>query len=208
MPSSLLSVTTPAAIRRLSTEDALRVEIMADAEPEAALVLSLLDQASAAVESWCGRTFARETVSETFRLAAAHNAALLLSRRPITAIASVTEDGVALAAGDREHDADAGMLWRLSSDQRTAWTARKIVVSYTAGYLLPGDPNRTLPHEIERATLIVAASIFAARGRDPLLRSESVDGVATASYLDPRAGAGGLPTAAAEMLAPHRELAL
>lgn len=203
MPSSILTVTTAATARRLSTEATLRLELMADIEPDAAAVLSLLDQASAAVESWCGRTFARETVSETFRLDAA-TLPLILGRHPIVAVTGVTEDGVAVVSGDREFDPASGLLWRLSADTRIAWPASKIIVAYSAGYLLPGETGRDLPHDIERAALIVAAGLFAARGRDPLLRSESVDGVSAASWLDPRAGAGGMPAQAAELLAPWR----
>jgi hypothetical protein len=43
-------------------------------------------------------------------------------------------------------------LWRLDdADCRVAWPAAKIVVAYAAGYVLPGDPQRNLPEDLERA---------------------------------------------------------
>jgi hypothetical protein len=203
--NSILTVTVAATSRRLATETALRDEVNASTEPAASRVGYLLDQASGAVESYCGRTFARETVSETFRYGwGCAPDVLRLARRPIVSITSITEDGTALASDGREFDADAGLLWRLQDDSRIRWTARKITVVYVAGYLLPEQANPTLPADIIRATLITGAAMFAAIGRDPLLRSESVDGVASASYLDPRGT--GVPPQAAELLAPYREI--
>ena len=204
---SLPTVTVAAATRRLATEAALRVELGSPAEPLAARVDDVLDQASAAVESFCGRSLARETISEVFRLDPWSSVpSLKLSRRPIVSITSVTEDGTAVASEDREFDGDAGMVYRLSSDERVSFTARKITVVYVAGFLMPDESGTTLPYPITRAALITAAAMFHAIGRDPALRSESVDGVAAASYLDPRAAALGLPPAAADLLMPYRDV--
>lgn len=203
--SSILTVTVAATVRRLATEAALRDEVNATTEPAAGRVQRVLDEASAAVESHCGRIFARETLSEIFRYGwGCAPDVLRLARRPIVSITSITEDGVALAAGDREFDADAGMVWRLQDDARVRWAARKITIVYVAGYLLPDEEGATLPADITRATLITGAAIFGAIGRDPLLRSESVDGVSSSSYLDPRGG--GVPPQAAELLAAYREI--
>lgn len=207
MYSAIATVTVAAATRRLATEAALRVELGSPAEPLAARVDDVLDQASAAVESFCGRSLARETVSEVFRQDAWSGIdALHLSRRPIVSMTSITEDGTALDAADREFDPESGMVYRLSSDERICWTARKITIVYVAGYLMPDETGTTLPYAITRATLMTAAAMFHAIGRDPALRSESVDGVAAASYLDPRAAALGLPPAAADLLMPFRDV--
>lgn len=205
MNSSIVTVTVAATSRRLATEAALRDELNATTEPAAARVGYVLDQASRAVESYCGRTFGRETVSEVFRHGwGVAPDVLRLDRRPIVSITSITEDGTALAADGREFDAEKGMVWRLQDDARIRWSARKIVIVYVAGYVLPEQANPTLPDDIIRATLITGAAMFGAIGRDPLLRSESVDGVAAASYLDPR-GAG-VPPQAEALLAPWREI--
>jgi hypothetical protein len=86
------------------------------------------------------------------------------------------------------------------------WIARKVTVVYVAGYLLPGQDGANLPADITRATIITAAAMFEAIGRDPLLRSESTDGVTAASYLDPRANAGGVPPQAENLLSNYREI--
>ena len=87
---SIVTVTTAATTRRLATEAALRVELGSPAEPLAARVDDVLDQASAAVESFCGRSLARETITEVFRLETLdQDDVLVLARRPIVSITSI-----------------------------------------------------------------------------------------------------------------------
>ena len=101
-----------------------------------------------------------------------------------------------LTADDWELDAATGELWRLDgADRRVAWPAAKIVVAYAAGYWLPGDPQRDLPEDLERACLETIKARWFARLRDPLAKSEQVQGIASADYWVPSAGDGdpGLP---------------
>lgn len=203
--SGLLTVTTPAASRLLTTPAAALAELGLDAPPPR--LPALLAQASSAIAAHCGRVWGRETVQEVFRLDRVPANPLPLARWPVAGVPVVTEDGAALAAGtDWELDGPAGLLWRLGGDARTPWRCNKVVVAYTAGWLLPGQDGRDLPEAVERACLLAVAAAWHAAGRDPALRSESTEGVGSASYLDPREGAGGLPAAAAELLAPFRVL--
>lgn len=147
------------------------------------------------------RTLAREVLREAVRPGVPSHR-LRLARKPVTAIASITEDDVAIEAADFEWDAPAGILNRFNGEYAAAWTARKIVVEYTAGWLLPADPSPDLPPEFEAAVIEMVKAARAARSRDPMLRSFNVPDVVAESYLDPRAEMEGLPPAAVAMLPP------
>jgi uncharacterized phiE125 gp8 family phage protein len=206
---SILTIITPAsaANQRLCTLAAVKAELGISGAGEDTALDLLRDSASAAIASWCGRVLAEEVVQQLWR-PICWAEVLILRRRPVTAISSITEDGVAVAAGDRELDADAGMLWRLSSDARSTWRASKIVASYTAGYRVPDQASPTLPADIQRAAVLTVAAMYHARGRDPSLRSESSEGVASRSWLDPRSGMEALTPQAAGLLAPYREVSV
>lgn len=198
---STLAVTTAAATRDLTVLARLKADLgIADTAQDAALA-DTIREASDAICRFCARPegFGRETVMQTWRL---HGAAecLILARDIAPAIASVVEDGVTLAATD--YLLAGSLLRRLSSDAPRAWTARKVVVSYAAGYALLADT----PYDLERACLDLAATIWASRGRDRTLRSESAEGVGSVSYLDPRDGAGGVPQVIADALASYRRI--
>lgn len=200
---SLLTTVTPATVTALTDVQSVQLELGLSGTTEAGYLRQQIAQASAAISAWCGRVFARETVSEVWRLDSCVES-LSLTRFPVATIASVTEDGTALASTDYEMDAASGLLFRLSSDERTTWRARKITVQYTGGYLLPDQSGRTLPHDIQRACILMVSAAYLARGRDPMLRSESAQDVGSASYLDPRAGMEAMPPQAAALLQPYR----
>lgn len=206
----LLTILTPATARALTTREAVCAELGADAPGPDALP-GLIAAASAAAERWCGRTFARETVREVFRdpLPRAPAVALVLARAPLFGAPAVTLDGTPLVADtDFEADGLAGLLWRLSGDRRCAWRAAKVVVTYTAGFALPGQAGADLPADVQRAVTLIAAAAVHAAGRDPALRSSSTEGVGSESYLDPRAGMEAMPPQAAALLGPWRMPAL
>jgi len=58
----------------------------------------------------------------------------------------------------------------------------------------------TLPADIRQAVLLTARSFYAAQDRDPLLKSESEQGVGSTSWALPDATTGGLPGNAAAFL--------
>jgi hypothetical protein len=125
---------------------------------------------------------------------------IILDRDIAPSITSVVEDGTTLAVTD--YELDGSLLYRLSGDYRIQWRATVLQVTYAAGYTLLTD----LPQDLERACLDLCATIWASRGRDRSLRSESADGVGSVSYLDPRDSAGGLPQAIADALASYRRI--
>lgn len=172
------------------------------------LLTRYINEASAAIEGFCNRVFGTQGYVDTFRQPCGVRR-LILSASPVTAVASAVEDGVALTAADYElSDAAAGFLDRLDGEDGLSWwAAAKIVVTFTAGYVMPGSDGRNLPYDVEGACIELVKARYHAQARDPALRSEDVDGVYAASY---REGftPGSLPKEVRDILARHRRLAV
>lgn len=199
----MLTVVTPPASNALTTLATAQRELGLAVGADTVGIGDLIAQASAACAAYCARPegFGRATLRQTERPGYRRDV-LLLDRDLAPAITAVTVDGVALAAAGWE--LDGSLLYRLSGLDRVAWDAGVVVIDYAAGYALPGS----VPPDVERACLVVVQSLYSARARDPMVRSENVDGVGAVSYLDPRAGMEGLPAQAAGLLAPWRRFAL
>lgn len=165
-------------------------------------------------------TLGQETLVETFRvhhsrylsrrLDSERTQYLLLSRRPITSIASVVQDGLMLDPSEYEVDGT-GALKHLSADRPTDWNGNKIVVTYTAGWLLPGQDGRNLPPDIESAVIGLVKMFRFARERDPNVKSEhdNIPGVRDFQvdyfFRNPEPGAP-LPEEIAQKLNRHRQI--
>lgn len=111
---------------------------------------------------------------------------LYLSRRPLTAVASIVEAGVTLAATDYMIYSD-GRIMRLVGGYETAWRTSKpqaIVVTYTAGYAagLPKDLNDVCAWSAARAFQVGAA--FAAMPVDAFIQSISLADSDSITYRD------------------------
>jgi len=172
----MLRVITPAATSDLTTLAAAKAEVEVTGSQHDQELADLIGQASRAIAQLTQHVWGLETVEQTERPAKPLDS-VLLERQLDPAIASVVVDGDTL--GNDEWELDGFQLFRLSADRRTAWFGRKIVVTYQAGYALPGS----VPDDVERACLLAVAAWFAGRGRDPMLRSESTDGVVSASWI-------------------------
>ena len=195
----MLTIVTPAQSYDLTVLDTVRAELGITDRAEDENLARWITQASDVVASYCNRVFARETIAETFRLAT-RESDLLLSRYPVQSIASVDENDETLAATDYEVKPENGVLTRLRDDSPTCWPPGKIVVTYTAGYLLLGD----LPYGIERAAILLVNQYRYAAERDPQLRSEQTEGAGSSSYFD-GLEAGGLSPEVRGLLAEHRK---
>ncbi len=203
--ASILSIVTASPFRALTTRATVQADLgLVVPSPDDAWIDAEISAASTAIEGYCSRVFARETLREQWRDISLEK--LILARAPVVSITSVVEDGVTLASTDYELDAATGFLWRLSGDARTHWRAQKVVVTYLAGYLLPGQSGRDLPADIERACRLAVVSAFQQRGRDVMIRSESDTAIGSISYLDPRGGMEALPPQVAGLLGPYRML--
>ena len=139
---------------------------------------------------------------------------VVLSRRPIAEVLSVTADGAEIDPAEVHGRAAAGVLWRTDG---TCWSG-EIVVTYEAGYLAGqpgtegGEPVWGVPLDLEQAVLFIAASAHRAAseasvGETGPITRESVPGVGTIEYGEPSAEASradGVPAASAAILDRYR----
>ncbi|MFH5927075.1 hypothetical protein [Roseomonas xinghualingensis] len=205
----MITIVTPAVSARLTSETRAHERLALPVEVAVAPYLKgFIDAASAAIVGYCGRSFARETVTETVR--SLGSGPIILSRSPIVGNVSVLLDGAAVAPADLECDRSSGLLYHLQRSYIVGWRGRGAAVTYTTGWIVPEDPAYAtaapadrLPADVEQACLILVGAYIASVGRDPMLRSESTDGVGSASYIA-TADMGALPPQAAALLAPYR----
>lgn len=166
----------------------------------------MVTQASTTAATHCNRIFAKEAVTDHFRLQNEPRRVdmLTLSRFPVDTAAAITvvEDGVTLTASGYELDPATGFLWRLSGDERAAWARTKVTVAYSAGYALLAE----LPQDIERAVIVMVKQAWFAKSRDPMVKQEDVPGVLSQSYWVGSVPGqnGAIPAEAEALLAPYR----
>lgn len=207
---STLVVTTAATSKRLTTLPALKAELgVATSDLDDMLTL-YIDQASDSIQRYLARTLGTETVVETFRgpQEIPTDSALMQGRYPIQSVSSVTVDDVLLDSEYYIVEQVKGFLYRTdASDSLAPWEpASKIVVTYTAGYVLPGEAGRDLPPAIERACLDMAKAAYFAARRDPALKEMDVPGVLREVYWVGASGSevAGIPGNVASGLDPFR----
>lgn len=196
---------SPAADLALLSADELDAAAtgMPGAEDNPAGTLAALGlEAAEWVASLCGvsgiegstPTLKAEDLVETFRVIGTGPKALILARGFVSAVA-VTEDGTALVEHtDFVVSHDAGIVRRLSSDDIVRWPVGKIVVSYTAGFA-------TVPPALKAAAQDYVRMRLSERDRDPLLRSEAVEGLDSVSWRVAGAGEQTFAASARQRLA-------
>lgn len=207
---SIVTVTTAADSFNLTTTQTIKTELRLTNGTLDAWIDTKLPRASAAAASYCRRTLARQTYSELIRLDFSTIDSIILSEYPVTSVTSVAEDDdAALVAGtDYEFDAVTGILYRLESDCRVCWTASKITVVYVAGYVLPGNSGRTLPADIEDATIELMKSAYFTRTQNPALKGYDIPGVVSETFLvgSPGDESGAFPPKVCSLLDPYRRI--
>lgn len=134
-------------------------------------------RASDVIARHCRRVFAKETIEETFRPDQCV-AELILSRYPVVSVTSISENGTALSADEYEVDKDKGLITRLHGPRPCYWSTWKTAVTYDAGYELPAKA----PHALQQACLQLVKAYYLGADRDPMIRSESVTPMSSASY--------------------------
>lgn len=207
----MLSVVTPAARRSLTTSSRYRAAMPETAVDDDGLE-RLIRRCTAIIESYCGRTFARERVVE--RITTRPAGSLVLTRTPVVELYSITRDGEPVA--DCRLDS-AGVvhfppaesfeeLWLLLGGPRLGDTLsdrpRAHTVEYTGGYLVPdGDSDGDLPPDLEHACHLVVRGELDLRARGALGLAAERLGEATRIYVT-----GGAPRldVAQGMLDAHR----
>jgi hypothetical protein len=192
-------VTTAAAdtaARRLTTAAKVQAVLFGGTATDTALIETMIDRVSAAAARYCNLaadaigtvpTFGRETCRATWQAVrwCRHSQLLLPWRVPIASITSIVEDGVTLTSGTDYRMLKGGVLERLSGDYPRWWSSAKIVVVYVTGWDLTDDDQT--PADLEAAVIDQVKAMYAARTRDPNLKSAMVQDVGAETFGDPGA---------------------
>ncbi|GLK67012.1 hypothetical protein [Hansschlegelia plantiphila] len=199
----MLTVVTPATSRRLTTVEHVRADLgLGAANPSGDVLTRMIDQASQAIVTFCRREFARETVREVFRRPG--SADILLERDPVISITSAAADGGLL--DPLAYEIERGELYRLQGDRRIGWRFRSLTIEYVAGYKLPGEEGTDLPADVELAAIRLVGAALSTQGRDPLIKSEDVDGVSAITYWVPGSQSTLASPEAELLLKPYRRM--
>jgi Phage gp6-like head-tail connector protein len=204
-------VITPATSRALVSLDQAKAALgidPADTSQDAA-IQQQIDQVSAAIDNYCGRTFVRQTYRDQNRYVfnwLNPGDPLMTRQWPIplddtgAPILTITEAGAVVDPALWDIDPEAGSLYRLdSSAEMISWTANLIVIDYDAGY-------DVVPPDVQGAALGWLTGRWMALGRDPTLRSETIPDVITQTYRgdDPSVSQGAMPSAVRDSLSAYR----
>lgn len=176
----MLTIVTPNTGRLLLT----RAEIAAVvSETDGAKLDALNARVSAMITRECRvasvgatpPTLRLETVTDTYRLKS-RQGELILSRRPVVEFTSVIEGETELTEGtDYECERSAGLLYRLSDDDRVLWSSGLIVVTYSAGW-------QTVPYDLRELACKLATMIASESGQNASLGSMEIPGVISETY--------------------------
>lgn len=216
----LFEVTTPAvnaAARRLTTAAKVRALIGSPAGDDTKIE-TLIDGVSAECAAQCGLarpasmasppTFGQEVVRATWMQACQERGSqLVLPWRVAITPGQVVENGTNLTVNVDFRLVGGGILERLSGDAPARWASGKIVVPYTAGWVLPDG----VPPELERQVIEQVKMAYFGADEDPAVRSENVPGVYQASYAvagGDSIGRSGLLVALEAALAPFTSYAI
>ncbi|MFG1205575.1 hypothetical protein [Xanthobacter flavus] len=147
-------------------------------------------------------TLKSEVVKDTVRQACSAPE-LLLSRRFVSDVASVSIDGTEIDLAQVEIDRAAGILTRICNGRVGLWWPGATVVTYTAGFTeVPGD--------LVLAVTAAVRELAASGARDPFLKRDKVEGIGEQEFWV--GGLGGSDTGSAfsatvrAMLDPYRSV--
>ncbi|TQR29397.1 phage head-tail connector protein [Brevibacillus brevis] len=168
--------------------------IPADDETDNGQLALYLAAATSAIETYCRRSFRLQEYKDR-KHDGVRGKDLLLEGYPIVQVSKVQIDGVDVS--DYETVAEKGILFR-----RDGWKAsdRQITLTYTAGYVLPGDATpekpQTLPESLELACVLFCQTLM----RTPGVTSERVGDLAVSYANDGE----GLPAAVKSLVNPYK----
>lgn len=197
---------------RLATLAALKADLgITDSSQDAALGAAL-DQASAAAERYCRRRFGvaeyQQHITYHWRQAS-EPIGVILRAYPVTSLTAATRNGDALDVLRIEVDNEVGLaFWLDERGNRCAFATGQYRLNFKAGYNLPegeeDDEAQPLPDDLQRGVLLLAASVWYGRARDPSIRIEDVPDVAAITYGTAAMGDADLPGHVTAWLDPYR----
>lgn len=189
-----LTVVEPALTHDLIGLDDAKAALDIAGDEQDTKIAGWIEQASAAINTHCGRVFPAEKVEETIR-PNPNTVSLVLARFPITTIHSIVEGTTTLTADEYEADLQSGVIERLWSNRYACWSCDPVVVTYTAGFA-------SIPADLQRACLVMLQHIQSNVGRDMTLKSSATTDILSESWFAPSSDA--LPPEVASLVAPYR----
>ncbi len=193
-----------------------------------------INAATAAIEGYCGRVFARALIVDERHLATG-GCRLVVDRPYLNSITSIEIEGATTAIDDDGYlveKAKSGIIFLkgqlprlgrrrtgIAQDHQAGSTAPYILISYDGGYVTAqqtleageylADPV-TLPGDLEMACVRYAAELYAAIGSSSAreVASESVGDASVDYVVDGTAATGGLPGKVAALVQQYRKLSI
>lgn len=174
---SVLVIPSPNTDRSLLTLAELRAAAGVSDGSKDSILVPLGNYISAMITSVCKvarsgaipPTLRLETVEETFRLKSEQQS-LVLARRPVTEIDTITVSDSEQGTDDYEYEAASGLLYRLCGERRAYWPCGETVVTYSAGYA-------TVPDDLKYAAIRFVQAENTNAGRDPYLKRLKIEGL-------------------------------
>lgn len=208
---SSLTVSTAATVTRLVELSRVKQELNITDNSKDAILGAKIDEATSLIQAELGFTVAREDVVETFWHEGSFDSPeyIVLNRAPVSTVTSIVADDVAVDASLYRLDAKVGQVYALdSSGYPLPWLfVKTLVVTYTGGFLLPGQNGRDLEYAIESGALEYVCQLYLARGRDAAIKSEENVGVRRVDYWVGDIGEPGqLPPSVIAKIAPFRRV--
>lgn len=168
-----------------------------------AILEPIITQCSKAIARYCRREFIEQNVTQTFfpddfrPCLISKSNALVLSRKPIVSVTTLTLDDNDIASGNQRIISKEGMIFRLTDDGYvTAWNIAKLLeITYIGGYT-------SIPEDIQRAAILWIKEFFIGVEDDPRVKSENNYNVASFSYF---AALGTMPQGVTGLLNSYRE---
>lgn len=213
--SAIIIDEQPSATDGLTTVSRVAVQLGVTNETDVFLLSSFINEATAMIERYCGRKFKQETITTKF--AGNGERYIFLDRLPVNSITSITHDGQTVPSSDYEiSNAETGEIFNrygwIETVAKSSTVSRPDVtfseeklysISYSGGYILPGNASRSLPYDLERACVELVKSMFSQRKNDPSVTKQSLSGVASVEYGSGQ-GAANMPSSVVAILDNYR----
>lgn len=161
--------------------------------------LAAIAAASAAIQNYCRQVLAEVEDDALTLTVPAYRRTVLLPEQPVTAVASVVEDGTTLTVGTDYQWARSGLLTRIGRPWASGWQG--VVVTYTHGYA-------TIPDDLKSVCIQAAARAYraglgsAVTAGVPGIQSEQAEGDYSVTFAAQTAGSGAF---APPVLAPSEK---
>ncbi|WP_316234660.1 phage head-tail connector protein [Bradyrhizobium sp. SZCCHNR1020] len=209
MPINVITTVTKAADSYdLTTLAAVKGELEIDVNSKDAVLEQYIGEASTAIAQYCNQPLVAETVQDVIypardpqlQVLTGRLAELQLSRWPVIEVVSIVENAVTLVEGvDFIVDPKLGKLYRLGTDGRIRqWSAWPKTVQFRAGF-------EKIPKDVAGKAIAMVVKRYAAKGRDPNLRTEDIPGVVSRSWWIATGGdSGNMPPDITDVLDNYR----